>query len=378
MKDKSDDSLSDFCLLNVPESGRLSQFERLTLVGGLELEKSLQWLAKKFKSFSYDQRLNNVNVQDIKDAASYYSNLIPRNTPEVFFQGKNSDPQFTLTKIHVLKDGAIYDLAYPSLYNAQHVGFIEELTKFSENLTVHARIWKHEENARATIIALHGWTMGDQRINSLAFQAGYFYSKGYNVVLVELPFHGRRKPSAIGAEDLGVLFPSANVIRTNEAIGQVISDLRALHIWLRENNFNNIGCIGMSLGGYVSALWAGLDQLAFCIPIVPLVAMDEMAWEIISSSAEFSEYKQQGLNRELLTEIYAMHSPLNFKSQISKERCFIIAGIGDKIIPARQAKLLWQHWNRPEIHWVSGGHFAQFQQQSVFDKIESFFKKQGF
>ena len=62
----------------------------------------------------------------------------------------------------------------------------------------------------------------------------------------------------------GALFPSANLVRTNEAFGQAVFDLRALAAYLRANGAPSVGAIGMSLGGYTTALWASVDPtLAF-------------------------------------------------------------------------------------------------------------------
>lgn len=377
MKEKYGESISDFCLLNVPKNARLSNFERLTLIGGLELDKSVNWLKNKLNKFSWNNLVDDISVSELRKASNYYNTLFQKDNLASFYSHITSIPKIDYKVIHGLRDGAIIDLAFESAYNSRHVDFIERLHSYKENSTVHARMWKHDGQSVGTIITIHGWTMGDQRLSSLAFQPGYFYSQGFNVVLFELPFHGRRKVKTKDSIS-SVPFPSSDVILTNEAIGQSIYDLRCLKAWLESNDqYSQIGCMGMSLGGYVSALFASLDELAFCIPVVPLVSMSEIAYKILEASPNYSKFVDEGLTKELLEALYYMHSPLNFKPKMSKEQFLIIGGKNDRVLPEEHTRMLYNHWNYPKLHWFNGGHFALFEREKVFFRIKSFFADLG-
>lgn len=375
MKEKYNDTISDFCLLNVPKQARLSNFERLTLVGGIELDKSVSWLRNKLSSFSFDKLVKEISIEDIKNASTYYQKIYPFSEKHDFFQEVNKIPIVKERVIHGLKDGVVLDLSFESQYMARHVDFIEKLSTYTENQEVHARMWKHEKGAVATIVTVHGWVMGDQRLSSLVFQPGYFYSLGFDVVLFELPFHGRRK---VIADKDKVPFPSEDIILTNEAIGQAIHDLRSLTLWLRSNGTNYIGSMGMSLGGYISALWSCLDNLSFSIPVVPLISMSDIAYNIVKNSNYFEDYKQQGFSKELMDAVYYMHCPLNYYPKLNKEQILIIGGKKDKILPEEHTCKLWEHWGKPRLHWFHGGHLALFEREKVFNKIRSFFADLGF
>src|SRR5947199_382710 len=83
-------------------------------------------------------------------------------------------------------------------------------------------------------------------------------------LLAVLPFHGLRTPAAVRFS--GALFPTANVFRTNEAFAHALADLRALIAWLRNRGTPEIGLMGMSLGGYLTALTASCEpELGFAI-----------------------------------------------------------------------------------------------------------------
>lgn len=367
---------SDYCVIDTPAEYRLSQFERLTLVGGRELERALEWIAKQINRFSCDGQLGQLDSAAIEEAVNLYCQASWRADPASFFVNPTGAPEVEIFPVHGLKDGEIVDINFLSAYKPSHSAFLEEFEACQENKKVYARIWRHHKPARATVVALHGWTMGDQKVNALALQPGFLYSLGLNVVLVELPYHGRRAE----AKQSGSLpvFPDSNLIRTNEAMGQVISDLRELRLFLESQGSVNIGCLGMSLGGYCAALWASIDELAFCIPMVPMVDMAEVAWEILQRSKVSAKLLPTNLTLDVLKKIYRIHCPLNYKPRLPVSRRLIVAGLGDEVVSPRQPHMLWEHWERPAIQWFSGGHSAQFRNSKAFQEIGRFLQEQGF
>ena len=326
-------------------------------------------------SFSFDEIVKEINVEEVKQAANYYQKIFPFPEKDKFFEEVREIPQVKERVIHGLKDGVVLDLSFESQYMARHVDFIEKLHSYTQNEQVHARMWKHSRGAVATIVTVHGWVMGDQRLSSLVFQPGYFYSMGFDVVLFELPFHGRRKVSDNKDK---IPFPSEDMILTNEAIGQAIYDLRSLTLWLRSNSTNYIGAMGMSLGGYIASLWSCLDSLSFCIPVVPLISMSDVAYKIVRNSEYFEDYKTAGFSKELMDAVYYMHCPLNYYPKLSKDQFLLIGGKKDKILPQEHTYKLWEHWGNPRLHWFNGGHLALFEREKVFNKIRNFFADLGF
>ncbi len=371
---KPRESPSDFCVVETKPERRLSNFERLTITGGDELNRALQWMTKQFSSFSGAQKLDELQPQHFHRARAFYSKF--DQDPASFFSPPGSAPEVKKTLVHGLPDGEIVDLEFASPYIPQADEMGPIFSVYKEAHRVHARMWRHSGPATSTIIAIHGWAMGDQRINSLAFLPGLFYRAGANIVIVELPYHGRRKPTDFPSSRF--VFPGSDIFLTNESMGQIISELRALKLHLEKEGATNIGAIGMSLGAYIAELWAGLDELAFVVPIVPLVSMAEVAWDILTRMPGFNELEKAGITSEGMKEVFRVHSPLTYPRKIDPSRVLIVAGIGDKIVPARQPKLLWDHWKRPKLVWFSGGHSAQVSSSKAFNDIIGFLSGHGF
>ncbi len=354
----------------------LSKFEELTLAGGTELAKALTWVADKIERFVSFDHIYDFETGRLKNWIEFYSQKKFFKKPEKFFTPRKKIPKVKESLIHKLEDGDVLEISFKSNYMVKCKEYEEEFLSYKGNRIVKARYWRHTEKPKATIVALHGWTMDDQRLNALAFLPGYFYRMGLDVILIELPFHGSRLcKDAAGRR---VTFPAPHIARTNEGLGQAISDLRRLRNYLNSKGRSEVGCIGMSLGGYIASLWASLDNLEFCIPIVPVADMAGLAWEIGAEKKEFEALKSAGLTLDDLNRVFRIHSPLTHSPKLDINRIMIIAGLADHIVPPKHPKMLWEHWGQPEAHWLSGGHLVHLRETRAIKKIADFLVRLGF
>ena len=220
--------------------------------------------------------------------------------------------------------------------------------------------WRHEpQKPRATVVSLHGFSMGYPRFDAFAMFAAPIFHAGYDVALVTLPFHGARTPPS--SRFSGERFAVPHVARLNEAVRQAIYEIHVLVDWLRQQSAAPVGLLGLSLGGYLTALMAGLrSDLAFAIPIVPPVCMGDLGWRFFSRSRLHRDASTPAFARDELRAAFRVHSPLTYDCQIDKRRLLILAGRGDRIVPPDHPHRLWRHWDEPQIRWFGGSHLAPF------------------
>jgi pimeloyl-ACP methyl ester carboxylesterase len=254
----------------------------------------------------------------------------------------------------------VVDLAFSSEYRPFHPQARDPYLAVIENQTAHARWWT-SDRGRPTIVVLHGWGGGNYWVTSRSFVVPYWLKHGYDVVAFQLPFHGNR--AASDARGLPG-FPSPNPLRTNEGFGQAIFDLRALARWLRERGSSAVGVMGMSLGGYTTALWASVagspdvGGVDFAVAMIPAVSMANLMWRHGETSPARRRAVRAGITEELVTDAFAVHAPTTRPVRLPRERLFVIAGRGDQITPPDHAEKLAAHW-RTDVHWFDGGHLAQ-------------------
>ncbi len=259
----------------------------------------------------------------------------------------------------------VTDLAYPSRFRPTWPAYREEFASYAANLTARARLYSGGPRPRPVVVCLHGWGAGRAWLDERAFAVPYLLRIGLDVALFQLPFHGQRTPA--GAARSGALFPEPNVVRTNESFGQALCDLRGLDRHLRARGAPAVGALGMSLGGYTAALWAGLDgDLAFAAALIPAVSMARLFWSHAAGSPARRRAERAGVTADLLDDAFAVHAPLRRPVLLPRERLLIAAARGDRITPPEQAEMLWRHWGEPELCWVAGGHLTQLARGDAF------------
>jgi dienelactone hydrolase len=263
--------------------------------------------------------------------------------------------------------GACEDLSFESAYAPQRAGR-------GPNRWVRVRYWRHRPGEpRATIIALHGFGAEAPWLNQELLSTRWLFARGHDVALLTLPFHGARG----GAGDLysGQRFLDGGPAAINAACAQAVSDVRALLRYLaEERGARVVGVLGLSLGGYLAALLAGLEpRLAFCVPVVPVVSIPDLAleWGVVGAALRLA-IRAGRVDRARLHAAFASSAPLGYVPRVPRDRLLIIAGAGDRLAPPEQALALWAHWRRPRLVWFPGGHVLQFGRRRVREQLDAF------
>ena len=269
----------------------------------------------------------------------------------------------TSTRCRTIDGGTIVARRFVSGYSRFDPLLRDASVECRENGYIPVQHWMHDDPPAATVVALHGFTMGNPRFDAFALMVAQWFRMGLDVALMTLPFHGARSPRS--ARYSGELFASWHVGRLNESVRQSIHDVDLVTRWLAAERDVPVGVIGLSLGGYVAALYAGLSpRPAFVMPVAPPVRLGALPLRLFA----LSRHRTTGdapLSPDELRRAYRVHSPLTYPLAVPKERALIIAGRGDRIVPPEHPHALWKHWGEPAIHWYSGSHIAPFRRREI-------------
>jgi hypothetical protein len=230
-----------------------------------------------------------------------------------------------------------------------------------KNATAHAYVLEHPE-PRPWLVCVHGFGMGTPLVDFSAFRIEHLHDElGLNLLFPVLPFHG---PRGVGRMSGGeVLEP--DYMRMVHLFAQAVWDVRRLIGWVRERGGESVGIYGISLGGYIGALVASLeDGLACAIAGIPAVDFPNLARD--NEPWVMRRYEDE-LETDWPTVRAISHpvSPLAFAPRLPRERRFIYAGLADRVVKPDQPRALWRHWEEPEIHWFSGGHVLGVMNRSI-------------
>lgn len=276
-----------------------------------------------------------------------------------------------------LSGGAIYRRRLQADYRPYSTPGGDPAVSISNGDPILLEHWKHEgRRARATVIALHGFAMGRPAIDAVALFARQWYDRGLDVALMTLPHHGARTHA--GARFSGEHFAVPHVGRLAEAVREAIYEILVVRNWLRDESDGPVGLMGLSLGGYLTSLAIGLcDDFDFAVPIVPPACMGDLAWRVFRATRHGPSRGRPTIGEAELRNGFRVHSPLAHTLRVPKERILIVAGRGDRVVPPEHPTALWEHWERPPIHWFSGSHIVPFGRARVVGAISRHFEALG-
>jgi dienelactone hydrolase len=244
------------------------------------------------------------------------------------------------------------------------------------NRTAHAWVLRHREPGRPWLVCVHGFGMGTPMMDLRGFRVLDLHRRlGLNVLLPVLPLHGpRQTPGTANGEG----FMSIDLIDAVHGLAQSAYDVRATMRWIRaEHGDVPIGIYGLSLGGYVTALTASLeDGLACAIPGIPATDLVDLYRRHSPRHVRRRAQEHGALGPEAVA-VHRVVSPLVLHPTVPQDRRFLFAGVGDRMSTSGQARRLWEHWDRPEIRWYPGGHVGFFWASGVAGFVTEALTKSG-
>lgn len=255
----------------------------------------------------------------------------------------------------------VVDLSWPSPVETFLPAMQERWQRLTGSHHTHARLHLHPER-RPALILVHGYLGGAFWLEERSWPTAWLRRTGLDLAFIVLPAHGpRRDPGHLGAPR----FPSADPRMTLELFRQTIGEIADLTAWLRAQGHPRVGIMGMSLGGYTTALAAtAVAGLDFAIPVIPLVSIADFARDQgrLGSTPEETTLQHAALDRA-----HTLVSPLT-RPSLLPGRVRIIAGEADRITPIDHAKRMARHFDAPLETWP-GGHLFQIGRRDAFRGI---------
>jgi hypothetical protein len=224
---------------------------------------------------------------------------------------------------------------------------------FQANRTAHAWVLRHGGEPRPWIVCVHGYGMGTGGVDLWAFEVDWLHRQlGLNVALPVLPMHGPRAPGRrSGAEFFG-----ASLLNCLHAEAQSMWDLRRILAWIGSQGESRVGLYGLSLGGYTTALFASLEaEVACAIAGIPAADFLRGATRVMTG-LDALWMQRLGVDLDMAHQVLRPISPLALEPKVPKERRYILAATGDRLVTPDQVRDLWVHWDRPRIAWGAASH----------------------
>lgn len=241
----------------------------------------------------------------------------------------------------------------------------EKYLRAQANRTARARWYKHSGSAqRPCVVLIHGYMGGTYALEERVWPVKRMFQSGLDVVVTILPLHGPRRAESRGY--LPPAFPSSDPRFTIEGFRQLVFDHQALFDHLRASGVDDLGIMGMSLGGYSAALLATLERaLQFAVFFVPLAAIEDFAFQNGRMTGLLTEQLAQ---RDALKRAQRVISPFARPPQLPAARVVSVAGESDLVTGVAQARKLSEHFGG-QLSLFHGGHLLHAGREEAFAPV---------
>jgi acetyl esterase/lipase len=160
------------------------------------------------------------------------------------------------------------------------------------------------------------------------------------------------------------------VLDNVHGLAQSAYDIRCLLRWIATQAALSVSVTGLSLGGGVAALVAGLEpEIGAVVGLVPAVDFPEV---FRRQSPRHMRRSDEFLHLHAASKtLHEVVSPLSFRPATAPAQLHILAGIHDRLLdPLSQAARLAEHWGTTNVTWVDRGHVTHMGSGGVIATLE--------
>jgi hypothetical protein len=245
---------------------------------------------------------------------------------------------------------------------------------YEANRTAHAWVLRHRGKPRPWLVCVPGYRMGHPMVDFTGFRARWLHRRlGLNVAIPVLPLHGPRRIGRRGGDG----YFCGDFVDTVHAQAQALWDARRLVGWLRANDAPRIGVYGVSLGAYTTALLAATEHDLDCVVAgIPAADFTRLVRSHVPDLL-LRAVERFGFSFDRIERLLRVVSPFALEPGVPGDRCYLYAGLVDRLASPDHARDLWEHWGRPRVAWYHGSHVSFLWEAAVKELLMEAFQARG-
>jgi dienelactone hydrolase len=184
-------------------------------------------------------------------------------------------------------------------------------------------------------------------------------ARGVAAFYFPMPYYNTRRPPQNAHFELLDKDPREYIV---PPLRQMVMDARRAKVILAGRSDidpHRIGITGISLGGIMASLAAGVDGTFY--RVAPVLAGGDMA-TLIFHAREMRGLKKilekHDIDRDAAAALLAPVEPLNFADRIDPHSCLMINADHDEVIPSTATLALSKAIGSPTLLWMPAGHYT--------------------
>jgi pimeloyl-ACP methyl ester carboxylesterase len=210
---------------------------------------------------------------------------------------------------------------------------------------------------RPRLLYIHGYMQPETMIEEVTLLAGMARALEMEVVQLQPPYHGSRKPRTSRFD--GELYWTADLVRSIESLRQSLLDARTLLAWMRAEASTPVGICGLSLGGALAAALTCLDPgFGFSAPFIAHMDVGALVVDAPVLGAMRGDLRAFGWEPERVGEFMDQLGWNALRPVIPRERILLFAGRDDRFFRPEVVEAMWRAWGEPEIAWYPCSHMG--------------------
>jgi dienelactone hydrolase len=228
-------------------------------------------------------------------------------------------------------------------------------TPHERNNTVHCELYRPKQaGKRPAVIVLHilGGDFALARLFCHSLNQG-----GTTALFLKMPYYGPRREPGVNRRMI-----AEDPAETVAGMTQAVLDIRRAAAFLASRDdvdSEQLGILGVSLGGITAALAAEAEPRLTNVCL--LLAGGDFP-KIAAESAEFKKQREKflasGKDPTGLLAGVKQVDPLTYAELLRDRRVLMLNAKSDEVIPKACTEALWIGAGKPEIVWLTGGHYS--------------------
>ncbi|MBS1660287.1 MAG: hypothetical protein JST68_04470 [Bacteroidetes bacterium] len=241
------------------------------------------------------------------------------------------------------------------------------VTPWTENNLVPFR-WFRNTGKRSNVLLLFspGWARPNLRLEK-EFCARLMRG-GIDAGLLCVPYHQERAPRGSYS---GEYFISPHLYLTIENFRQYVAEIRLLIQYMRKQ-YDYVGIIGMSSGGFQAGLAITAEPVHFYFPLITGAKLGSILWESKITGSIKRVLIDRGIGKCDANRIWAVADLLYVGCHTKAMHIKQYISLYDQVVPTRYQYMLWEVYGRPEKMELECAHVsvAFFMNKIADDMIE--------
>lgn len=279
--------------------------------------------------------------------------------PEVLFPAPSGVPTVQRRRRWRLPGLVGEDVIFPSLHEPLEPEFRRHYHRRRRRIhTVYARrIAPASAARRPRLLYIHGYMQPETVIEEFGLLALLARALDMEVVQLQPPYHGRRKPRSSRFD--GELFWTADLVRSVESLRQTVLDARTLLAWMQQDAPRPVGVAGLSLGGALTAALTCLEpRFAFSAPFIAHMDLAALLADAPVLGAMRADLRRCGWTPEDFAAFAERIGWSRLRPVIPTSRIQLFAMDDDRFFRPEVVTRMWKQWGEPAIQWYPGSHMG--------------------